>query len=101
MISELDYQQNSIEQIFLRQEDRILTSSNPLLEATAVMYEAINERINLLVSKTEYPCNYVILMGGILINGDHDMGSFCDPRRLDFVDLETKTSTSLLEEFLR
>ena len=42
VITDLDYQQNTIEQIFHRQEDRILTASNPLLEATTVMYEAIS-----------------------------------------------------------
>lgn len=99
-ITDLDYQMNSIEQIFLREQQRIKNAQHPMKEATNVMYEAIEERINLLVEKTNYPCRYVILMGSIIINGDHDMGSFCDPRRLDFVDLETKTATSFLEEFL-
>jgi hypothetical protein len=99
-ITELDYQMNSIEQIFLREQQRIKNAQHPMKEATNVMYEAIDARINLLVEKTNYPCRYVILMGGIIINGDHDMGSFCDPRRLDVVDLETKTATSFLEEFL-
>ena len=101
MISELDYQQNSIEQIFLRGEDRILTSSNPLLEATMVMYEAINERINLLVSKTEYPCKYLILMGGILINGDHDMGSFNSCQRFEVMDVRARKLTDMKQLLLR
>jgi hypothetical protein len=101
MISELDYQQNTIEQIFLRQEDRILTSSNPLLEATLVMYEAINDRINLLISKTEYPCKYIILMGGILINGDHDMGSFNACQRFEVIDLRDRKSTDMKQLLLR
>ena len=101
IISELDYQQNTIEQIFHRGEDRILTSANPLLEATAVMYEAINDRINLLVSKTEYPCKYLILMGGILINGDHDMGSFNACQRFDVIDLKTRSSKSMIELLLK
>jgi len=101
MISELDYQQNTIEQIFLRQEDRILTSSHPLLEATTVMYEAINDRINLLVSKTEYPCKYLILMGGILINGDHDMGSFNACQRFEVIDLRDRKSTDMKQHLLR
>jgi len=56
------------------------------------MYEAIDERIKLLVSKTKYPCKYVILMGAILINGDHDMGSFTVTRRFEVLDLETNQS---------
>jgi hypothetical protein len=101
MISELDYQQNTIEQIFHRQEDRILTSSNPLIEATHVMYEAINERINLLVSKTEYPCKYLVLMGGILINGDYDMGSFNACQRFEIIDLRARKSTDMKALLLR
>ena len=97
VITDLDYQQNTIEQIFHRQEDRILTASNPLLEATAVMYEAINERINILVSKTEYPCKYLILMGGILINGDHDMGSFNACQRFEIIDLRSRQVTNMKE----
>ena len=100
MISELDYQQNTIEQIFHRQEDRILTSTNPILEATMVMYEAINDRINLLVSKTDYPCKYLILMGGILINGDFDMGSFNACQRFDVIDLKSRSSRSLMQQLL-
>ena len=34
-ITELDYQQNHIEQIFYRQKNRITKASNPLMEATA------------------------------------------------------------------
>ena len=100
VITELDYQQNTIEQIFHRHEDRILTASNPMLEATTVMYEAINERINVLVSKTEYPCKYLILMGGILINGDHDMGSFNACQRFDVINMRTREATSMKELLL-
>jgi Limiting CO2-inducible proteins B/C beta carbonyic anhydrases len=97
VITDLDYQMNSIEQIFYKQKKRILASHHPLMEATEVMYEAIHERINILAQKTDYPCRYLILMGAILINGDHDMGSFSATKRLDVVDLETKQSKSLLE----
>ncbi|MBA4054059.1 MAG: hypothetical protein C0490_05040 [Marivirga sp.] len=87
VITELDYQQNNIEQIFYKQKDRITSAPDSLLEATCVMYEAIEERIDLLMEKTEYPCRYVILMGGILINGDHDMGSFNSCKRFEVLDL--------------
>jgi hypothetical protein len=96
-ITELDYQVNTIEQIFYKQKQRILRASNQLMEATEVMYEAINERISLLAQKTSYPCRYLILMGAILINGDHDMGSFSSCKRFEVIDLETKERRSLLE----
>jgi Limiting CO2-inducible proteins B/C beta carbonyic anhydrases len=94
-VTELDYQMNTIEQIFLKQKDRILHAANQLIEATEVMYEAIDDRIQLLVEKTKYPCKYVILMGAILINGDHDMGSFSSCRRFEIIDLETNERKDL------
>ena len=97
-ITELDYQMNSIEQIFLKQQARILASSNQLIEATEVMYEAIDERICLLADKTKYPCRYLMLMGAILINGDHDMGSFSSCRRFEVVDLQTNEVKSFIDE---
>lgn len=99
-VSELDYQMNTIEQIFYKQKERILSASIPLMEATEVMYEAIDERILLLAEKTNYPCRYLILIGAILINGDHDMGSFTTTRRFEVVDLHTKERYNLQPEFL-
>jgi hypothetical protein len=98
-VTELDYQMNTIEQILLRQESRIKSADNPISEATEVMYEAIEERIEELVTKTDYPCRYVILIGAIFINGDKDMGSFCSYRRFDSIDLLTKQRTDLLKEY--
>jgi hypothetical protein len=100
-ITELDYQQNHIEQVFYRQKERITNASNPLFEATHVMYEAIEERINTLVQKTEYPCQYLILMGGILINGDHDMGSFNACQRFDVTNLTTRETWNMKEFLLK
>ncbi len=96
-VTDLDYQFNTIEQIFHRQKTRITQAAQPLLAATAVMYEAIDERICLLAERTNYPCQHLILMGGILINGDHDMGSFNSCQRFDVIDLTTRESRSLLE----
>jgi hypothetical protein len=95
-VTELDYQFNTIEQIFYRQKDRITQAATPLITATAVMYEAITERINLLAEKTSYPCQHLILMGGILINGDHDLGSFNACQRFDVIDLVTRETRDLL-----
>jgi hypothetical protein len=98
-ITDLDYQMNTIEQIFLRDERRIKAAPNQIVEATEVMYEAINDRIEVLVSKTNYPCKYVVLIGAIFINGDKDMGSFCSYKRFDYIDLATKERTSLMDDF--
>lgn len=95
-VSELDYQMNTIEQILFKEKTRIITAAIPLKEATEVIYEAIDKRINELVAATKYNCKYVILMGAILINSDSDIGSFTCARRFDVIDLATGQRTSYL-----
>lgn len=99
-ITELDYQQNTIEQIFLAHQSRILNANNPLMEATDVMQEAICERIQLLASKVKYNARYQILMGAIFINGDHDMGSFTSVRGITVKNLVTGETQDMLAEYM-
>jgi hypothetical protein len=98
--SELDYQQNTIEQILYRQRERILSSSEPLQQATEVMYDAIAERIDVLTQRTRFNARYLVLMGAILINGDHDMGSYSCNRRLVAIDLASGERHDLLPDLL-
>lgn len=98
-VTELDYQMNTIEQILFRQKDRVISAKTPLFEATEVIYESIDSRINELVEKTKFNCKYVILVGAILINSDSDMGSFTEVKRFDVIDLETNIRKSFLEHF--
>ncbi|NJK82597.1 MAG: hypothetical protein HC912_01075 [Saprospiraceae bacterium] len=98
-ITELDYQMNIIEQILYNEKERVLIAQTPLFEATEVIYEAIDRRINELVDKTTYNCKYVILVGAILINSDSDMGSFTEVRRFDVIDLITKARQNNIERF--
>lgn len=95
-----DYQMNTIEQILLKQKDRILKAEDKLKEVTQVIYEATEERINYLVENTKYNCKYVILMGAILINGDPEMGSFSETKRFDVIDLHNGKQTSHISDFL-
>lgn len=99
-IAEMDYQMHTLEQILLRQEARILEAELPLVEATEVIYEAIDERIEELVRSTNYRCKYVILMGAVLINSDSDIGSFTANRKLDVLDLKTGSRTSHLTKLI-
>lgn len=89
-ITELDYQMNTIEQILFKEKERVLNAKTPLFEATEVIFEAIDKRINELVDMTNYNCKFVVLVGAILINSDSDMGSFTEIRRFDIIDLKTK-----------
>lgn len=98
-ITELDYQMNTIEQILYNAKERVLNAKTPLYEATEVMYEAIDTRINELVNKTTYNCKFVILVGAILINSDSDMGSFTEVRRFDVIDLNTNARQNHLDYF--
>ena len=99
VITEMDYQMNTIEQIIYRQKERILAADIPLYEATEVIYEAIDQRILELVSATKYNCKYVILMGAILINSDSDVGSFTSTRRFDLIDLATGEHKNMLNDY--
>jgi len=90
-VTDLDYQMNTIEQILLREKDRMVNAKPPLQKATEVIYEAIDRKIEELVSLTQYNCKYVILMGAVLINGDSDAGSFTSTKK--FVALDLKKCT--------
>ena len=95
-ITEMDYQMNTIEQILYNQKDRILNHNIPLYEATEVVYEAIDQRIQKLVAATEYSCKYVILAGIILINSDSDVGSFNSTKRFEIINLKTGVKENLI-----
>lgn len=98
-VTDLDYQQNTIEQIFLAKRERIAEAREPMMEATEVMYEAIQDRIDALAARTQYPCRYVILMGAIIINGGHQAGSFLSSRRLVCMDPASGKREDLLPEY--
>lgn len=98
-ITELDYQMNTIEQILYTQKERVSSAKTPLFEATEVIYEAIDSRINELVEKTNFNCKYIIMAGAILINSDSDMGSFTQIRRFDIIDLTSNNRTNQIEYF--
>lgn len=77
--AEPDYQQQYIEQTFLRSERRILdVQGKPrLVEATQVMYEAIHHQINILVENTfDFELETLFRFGGILINPDGKQTAF-------------------------
>ena len=73
-----------------------MSATIPLKEATEVIYEAIDKRMEELVLGTKYNCKYVILMGAILINSDSDIGSFNETRKFEVIDLKTGVRTNYL-----
>lgn len=97
-ITEMDYQMNTIEQILYNEKERILSATIPLKEATEVIYEAIDKRIEELVAGTKYNCKYLILFGAIHINSDTDIGSFNETRKFAVIDLKTGIRTNHFEK---
>lgn len=97
-ITDLDYQQNIIEQILLIKEDRIIFAPNLIFETTEVLFEAIEARVNDLILTTDYPCKYVILVGGIIINSDSDVGSYFECRTFKIIDSDTFESKDVLHQ---
>lgn len=97
-ITDMDYQMNTIEQILLNKKEQILAATFPLKEATEVIYEAIDKRIEELVAGTKYNCKYLILFGAIHINSDTDIGSFNETRKFDVIDLKSGIRTNQLEK---
>lgn len=98
-VTDLDYQMNTIEQIILSKKERILSAEVPLKEATEVIYEAIDKRIEELVAGTKYNCKYLILLGAIHINSDTEMGSFNEARKFVVIDLASGVRTNYLDNF--
>lgn len=98
--STLDYQMGTIEQILLKEKSRIQGAKVPIMEATDVMFEAITKRIQLLVDRTDFQGAPVVLMGGILINGDHPHGSFTQIKAVDIVDTKTGQCSNWLDRYL-
>ncbi|MBD2704342.1 hypothetical protein IC229_27110 [Spirosoma sp. BT702] len=102
--SRSDFQMDTIKQIFLKSDKRILDVDEKMQihEATEVMYEAIDKRIRKLVQKQiiegDIHFKHVILVGGIHINGDKDMGSFTSVKRFDLYSKDAPSSewTNLL-----
>lgn len=100
-IGVLDHQMNTVEQILLTAAERIQAAEHPIIEATLVMYEAITRRMDILISKTQYPCQHVMIAGGIFINADKDTDSYFEIKRLDYHNLKTNVRESWLRDFLQ
>lgn len=84
-VSVEDHQQNTIEQLLLKEENRIINAQQQVLEAVDVVYGAIDVRIEQLISQTAFPCKNIIKAGGIFINSDKNERAFWAPRLFEVV----------------
>ena len=94
-LTSLDYQQNTIEQIFLQRKHEIVgLAVPPIVAATRAMFAATRERMEILIKKTDFHgARHVFTAGGIVINSDaaggQDGESYIQP--LDFSHWNPKT----------
>lgn len=95
-IDPIDRQMIALENILKVKKDRILNANIPEMEAAEVFFEAINERIKLLISKTVFSGNHLFLLGGIIINCQEKFGSFFSLRKNEVLDANSKQLLSHL-----
>lgn len=86
--SELDYQQILLERTVMPYKQRILEAKNPKKEITEVFYEEIHKKIQLLVkmSKKEFACKRIFLLGGIIINTSPEFNDMVNVRNFQVIN---------------
>lgn len=72
----LDEQMIFIENLLKKNKKRVLTAEYPEAESAEVFFEAIDERIKLLIEKTAFSGNHIFLLGGVIINCREKFGSY-------------------------
>jgi hypothetical protein len=99
--TDLDYQEDTIVDLFRANRERILAARYPIQEATEVMYEAIDERLRLLIdqSKEQFKAKYLVLIGSVFINTDHGLKACIEQRTFRTTNLRTNVVTDHLELF--
>jgi hypothetical protein len=98
----LDYQQDTIATLFQLNKLRI-KAARPyeIREATEVMYEAIDDRIRLLIeqSRATFRGKYLVLLGSIYINVDDGSEACVEYRCFQTINVWTNEVTDHLEGF--
>lgn len=86
--SELDYQQVLLEQTVMPYKQRILEAEDPKKEITEIFYEEIHKKLQLLVkiSKKEFQCPRIFLLGGIIINTSPEFNDMVDIRNFQIIN---------------
>ena len=92
---ELDNQQLMLDHTIFPYKERILSASSPQQEITEVIYEEIHKRIKRLVemSKLEFNCDRIFLLGGIIINTSPEYNDAVEVRNFEVVDIGELSST--------
>lgn len=99
---EYDYQQIILERTLMPFKHRILTAENPKKEITDVAYYKIDKQIKRLIkmSKTEFNCEKIFLLGGVIVNTSEEFHDFVDIRNFDVINVQDQSDNepiSILE----
>lgn len=101
-IVEHDYQQMVLENTLMPFKHEIVSAADPKKEITEKAYYKIHKQINRLVrmSKTEFACKRIFLLGGIIINTSPGYHDYVDIRNFavyDVADLDEISPKSILQ----
>lgn len=79
-----DIEQMTLERRLLPHRERILAAENPLQAATDIAYGIIHDLVNRYVGmqKTAFPCEWIALVGGVIINTSPQCDDYIDLRHL-------------------
>ncbi|WP_080053967.1 hypothetical protein [Spirosoma aerolatum] len=100
-VVDYDYQQMLLENTLMPFKHEIVNAEDPKKEITEKAYFKIHKQINRLVrmSKQEFACNRIFLLGGIIINTSPGYHDYVDIRSFtvyNVSDLEAINPTSIL-----
>lgn len=100
--TEIDYQQTLLERSVMPFKQQILEAAIPEKEITEVTFKIIHSRLHDLVqiSKNEFNCERVFLLGSIIINTSPEFSDYVDVKTfevLNLKNLEEKNLVSILQ----
>jgi hypothetical protein len=86
----LDYQQIQLEAFLLPHRQEILSSESPIKSATDLIYRIIHRQIHKLVSlsKIEFTCHRLFVLGGVIINTSPDIPDYVDVRHFNVYSID-------------
>lgn len=96
-----DFQEDMITELFKKNKKRILDAPHHIQEATEVMFEAIDKRLRLLISKSKdaFKGKHLILVSAVFINVDEGQEACVANRVFESTNLHTNEVRDHLKEF--
>lgn len=88
--SELDFQQTMLERSLMPFKHGIVNSANPKLEITVHTYHVIEKMLKkfISISKNEFHCDKIVLLGGIIINTDAELPDYLNVMNFEVINVK-------------